>query len=434
MDDVGRVDRVMGNVQQPTLFDDQRITMRESIELTVDSLLVHGSKHRHWAIAWSGGKDSTTLLALIVYLIESGRVPRPERLTICYADTRLELLPLAHAAQRIMGILRERGYDVRVVCAPIERRFFPYMFGRGVPPPNNYFRWCTGQLKMAPMQQEMKRLTGEAESDVLMLTGVRQGESAIRDGRIAMSCGRDGAECGQGWYQEMKSDHLATLAPILHWRVCHVWDWLMAFAPQEEYSGLPTQIIADAYGGDEATEINARTGCIGCPLTNKDTSLDCVLHFERWKYLRPLKELRPLYRWLEQPQNRLRKHGGERYADGKPVKNQYRMGPLTMDARRKGLETVLMIQERINRTAELVNMPKIDLISEEEEAFIIQQIQAGVWPNKWTGNEPRADEPFEEVGEAGQVQESLPWAEDDAEEAEYQKTMAWMDVMLGRPE
>src|SRR3546814_9885760 len=35
----------------------------------------------------------------------------------------------------------------------------------------------------------------------LLLTGVRQGESAQRDGRIAMSCGKNGAECGQGWYQ-----------------------------------------------------------------------------------------------------------------------------------------------------------------------------------------------------------------------------------------
>jgi DNA sulfur modification protein DndC len=36
-------------------------------------------------------------------------------------------------------------------------------------------------------------------------------------------------------------------------------------------------MIADAYGGDEAEEINARTGCTGCPLASEDKALDTIL-------------------------------------------------------------------------------------------------------------------------------------------------------------
>jgi DNA sulfur modification protein DndC len=36
-------------------------------------------------------------------------------------------------------------------------------------------------------------------------------------------------------------------------------------------------MIADAYGGDEAEEINARTACIGCALSQEDKALDSVL-------------------------------------------------------------------------------------------------------------------------------------------------------------
>ncbi|TEB41488.1 FAD synthetase, partial [Flavobacterium circumlabens] len=55
---------------------------------------------------------------------------------------------------------------------------------------------------------------------ILMLTGVRLGESAVRDQRINTSCSKDGAECGQGWYQSgLQNDLCSTLAPILHWRV-----------------------------------------------------------------------------------------------------------------------------------------------------------------------------------------------------------------------
>ena len=208
------------------------MTMEESISLTVQSLKAYGPTHEHWVIAWSGGKDSTTLLTLIVYLIVTGQIQAPKRLTVCYADTRLELTPLAASAMTIIGQLWERGIEVRVVMAPLDKRFMVYILGRGIPPPNNNtFRWCTRQIKVDPMQDEIRRIVGEAGgAQVLMLTGVRQGESAMRDGRIAMSCGKNGAECGQGWYQQMSGNGFATLAPVLHWRVCHVWDWLRSFS------------------------------------------------------------------------------------------------------------------------------------------------------------------------------------------------------------
>lgn len=192
-------------MKQGDLFGSRRLQMNESIDLTIASLEAYGPSHRHWAIAWSGGKDSTTLLTLVVYLIESGRVRRPERLSVLYADTRLELLPLWLAAQNVRDELSERGIETRTVMAPLDRRFLVYILGRGVPPPNNNtLRWCTRQIKIDPMAEELKRIATPGEK-ILMLTGVRQGESAIRDNRIAMSCGKNGAECGQGWYQETLS-------------------------------------------------------------------------------------------------------------------------------------------------------------------------------------------------------------------------------------
>src|SRR5258708_32688668 len=86
----------------------------------------------------------------------------------------------------------------------MDKRFFVYILGRGVPPPNNNtLRWCTRQIKVEPMQQEVIQAIDGLDGTVLMLTGVRQGESAIRDRRIEMSCSKDGAECGQGGYQQL---------------------------------------------------------------------------------------------------------------------------------------------------------------------------------------------------------------------------------------
>ncbi len=381
------------------LFEDAKQTVKEAMELTTASLNTYGEIHDRWAIAWSGGKDSSALLTVVSHLIETGAVRKPKSLTVLYADTRMELMPLAFAASRIIDQLRGRGVDVRTVLPPIDDRFFVYMFGRGVPPPSNTFRWCTPQIKVEPMQAELERMAEESPGKFLMLTGVRIGESATRDSRISMACGKNGAECGQGWFHETLPTALCdTLAPLLHWRVCNVWEWLRVFAPAKRYGGWETSVIADAYGGDDAEEINARTGCVGCPLASRDMALDVILTNPAWAYLAPLKLLKPLYRELKLPHNRLRKPGGETRADGSLCANQHRMGPLTMTARRMGLDRVLTIQEAVNSEALATGRPRIDLINDQERQRINELIEANTWPRRWNGEEPRADEPFEEAG------------------------------------
>ncbi|MES2262141.1 MAG: phosphoadenosine phosphosulfate reductase family protein [Pseudomonadota bacterium] len=391
-----------------------RLQMTDSIDLTIQSLLAYGATHEHWGIAWSGGKDSSATLTLITYLLDTGKIPRPKTLTVFYADTRQELPPLAIAAHQIMDELEERGIRVEVVTAPMDKRFMVYILGRGVPPPNNNtLRWCTRQIKIDPMEQALRDRLDQLDGQILMITGVRQGESAIRDRRIEMSCSKDGAECGQGWYQQVLPNarglrgRLATLAPLLHWRVCHVWEWLRHWAPQAEFGDWSTATIADAYGGDEAEEVNARTGCIGCPLVDTDMALDTILLSPQWAYLAPLKGIKPLWRELRLPQHRIRKAGLEILKSGKAAANPQRMGPLTFEARLMGLERVLGIQSGINAVARATGRPEIDLINDEEEARIRELIALETWPDGWDGDEPLATTIMDTVYANGAVQPRL---------------------------
>lgn len=374
----------------------------EAVELTLASLRAYWPRHQHVAVAWSGGKDSTATLTLLIHLIDAGHLPQPEVLYVFYADTRQELPPIQLAADLVIARLRERNWiKVIVVRAPLDKRFMVYILGRGVPPPNNNtLRWCTRQIKVEPMAAALGEAIAQLPGTALMITGVREGESAVRDGRIAMSCSKDGAECGQGWYQQVLPEakgvrgRIATLAPILHWRVCTVWDWLKVFAPRPAFGGWPVAILADAYGGDDATEINARTGCIGCPLASRDTALEVIVQMPAWKHLTPLLELKPLYRWMRKPQQRLRKSGVERLKNGQIAKNPQRMGPLTLEARAEALDRILDIQRRA----------RVDLINEEEEARIRELIAARTFPEKWSGDEPRADTWLDTILPSGAVQ------------------------------
>jgi DNA sulfur modification protein DndC len=392
--------------RQQSLFENQRTSLQDSLELTAQSLTAYASEYRHWAIAYSGGKDSSALLTVVLWLIDNGKISRPESLTVLYSDTRQEIPPLQIGAMKTLETIRHRGYAAKIVQPKMDDRYFVYMLGRGVPPPNNNtLRWCTPQLKVEPMVDALRQLRDEHGEKFLMLTGVRIGESAVRDARIALSCGKNGAECGQGWFQETTPASVAdTLAPLLHWRVCHIWDWLMFEAPSIAPS---VSFVAQVYGGDEAQEINARTGCIGCPLATKDAALDHVLSIQEWGYLQPLKRLRPLYTELRSFRHRKQKDG-ERNGNGEFSSNPSRKGPLTLAAREWALGEVLKVQSEINQSADALGRPQIDLINAVEQARIRELIALRTYPQRWSDDDPDATILIPQTYSNGDVQAILP--------------------------
>lgn len=359
-----------------TLFDDIRMTLPEAIDLSLISLRAYGERYKHWCIAYSGGKDSSATVTFVAWALREGLIPRPESLTVLYADTRMELPPLQQTALRMLAQLRTVGIDARVVLPAMDDRFFVYMLGYGVPPPKNRFRWCTPQLKVEPMMNALKGLRESAGQKLLSITGVRLGESAARDARIALSCSKDSGECGQGWFQVATDESIAdTLAPIVHWRLCHVFDWLYF---ETERHGYPDVLsIASVYGEDDV-----RTGCVGCNLASRDNALERLVKQPQWEHLRPLLELKPLYRELTKAKRRLRKSEIEIRKDGEISKNVQRLGPLTMEARAYGLDKVLDIQQRSG----------MDLVNSDEEARIREMWRLNMWPRKWTGDEITGDQ------------------------------------------
>ncbi len=383
---------------QPTFFEGARTSLQDSISTTAASLNAYAQKYDHWAICFSGGKDSATVVSLVIWLIQTGRVKAPKSLTVLMSDTRMELPPLFTTAMQVMKEVRQLGFSARLVLPRMDDRFFVYMLGRGVPPPSNTFRWCTAQLKIEPMVEALRSLRDTYGQKFLMLTGVRIGESAARDARIAVSCGKNNSECGQGWFQKSTPESVAdTLAPILHWRLCQVWDWLTGMVPEGYEHGFSTQLIASVYGQDEDLETHARTGCVGCNLASRDFALEHIIRRPQWRSYEPLMQLRPLYAELKKPQNRLRKDGTECRKDGSLVSNPCRMGPLTMQARLWGLSRIKEIQRGAG----------VDLINSEEESRILNLIKCNTWPRGWDGSEPLASVPFANVNPDGSVQPNL---------------------------
>lgn len=81
-----------------SLFEDERLTLDDAIDLTRQSLLAYITTYQRIAVAFSGGKDSTTVLTLLLHFIATGQLPlHYDQVTVLYADTRMEL-PMLHQA------------------------------------------------------------------------------------------------------------------------------------------------------------------------------------------------------------------------------------------------------------------------------------------------------------------------------------------------
>eukprot|EP01136_Pigoraptor_vietnamica_P027388 Opistho-1_new@83623 len=91
----------------------------ECVERTAMNMLAHAGNYDHWILAYSGGKDSSATVTVIVTLIQLGAIPAPKTLTVMYADTRMELPPLQAAARVMMDRLRDMGISVMEVVAPM---------------------------------------------------------------------------------------------------------------------------------------------------------------------------------------------------------------------------------------------------------------------------------------------------------------------------
>lgn len=352
------------------LWAEQRMSYDESVDLSLSSLRAYGDDYPTWMVSYSGGKDSSAALSFIWWAIQQGHVPAPARMVVLYADTGMELPPLYLTAMHTLEEMRGAGIETRHVLPPLDKRFFVYMLGRGVPPPLRTRRWCTERLKAEPMNAAYRDVYREYGDNVLSLTGVRMGESAIRDGRILMSCAKNDGECGQGWFQRSRN----ALAPMLHWRVCHVWRWI--YHPDNPLKAI--RDISDVYLYDDIMDI--RTGCIECHIVDRDLAFKALIRNPQWTHLRPLTGLRRLYDDLLLAKCRLRKttpdHRLGKYGA---------LGPLTMDARAWALDEIRRMQAEADYT----------LIGDEEEARIRELWALNTYPQGWSGFEPVGTDPYE---------------------------------------
>lgn len=144
------------------------------------------------AVGWTGGKDSTVVLALWRAVLREAGVAAPVR--ALNLDTGCKFPEVLAFRDRLA---RDWGVDVVVVRPEVDLARYPL----AADPVR-----CCGDLKIAPLNAAVSRLQIPA-----LLTGVRADENPDRAGRP--------------WLED-HGDHVRIL-PILEWTELDVWTFLV---------------------------------------------------------------------------------------------------------------------------------------------------------------------------------------------------------------
>jgi DNA sulfur modification protein DndC len=347
------------------------MTMKDCIldvETDILDQYVNDKSSRPWVVAFSGGKDSTTLLQLVWNSVK--KLPPSSRhrhiFVVCnntlvenpkilrYVENQLELIQIA-ASRQSMPI------TVTHTTPSLQDTFWVNLIGKGYPAPNSIFRWCTDRLKIRPTTryiQERISLYGE----VIILLGTREEESSTR----ARSMKR--YEIKGRRLRKHTLPNAYVFAPIKELSTQQIW-WYLAEneSPWHSNNIDLVHIYRNASDNNDCpliTDIStpacgrSRFGCWVCTVVRSDKTMQNLIETgEDW--MTPLLELR---NWLAKTIDRDDpNYEPEKYR--MPVRRNFRegLGPYWPRWRKYILERLLRAEANVRK-----ERPELNLITRQE--------------------------------------------------------------------
>ena len=333
-----------------TLYEDIKNELRQ----------LYTEDDRPWLVGFSGGKDSTLVAALIFETVLSLPMERRTKpISVLCTDTRVEIPAIVEMVEGTLEKMRkcseknELRIDVNLLRPSADQSFWVNIIGRGYPPPNRVFRWCTQRMKIDPVTTFVQQRLGHWGEAVLHL-GARRAESSSRAQTMA------GRESRNGLHRHPDLPRVWVANPIEFLSTEEVWTYLLQnpnpwgennrslFALYARSGECPIQI-------DTSTPScgKSRFGCWTCTVVERDKASEGLLASgdERMEDLLEFRETLIHYRNPENGKRDMKRMNG---SDGP--------GPLTMTARRELLTKLLKLQEQTG----------LKVIS-EDELFLIQR-------------------------------------------------------------
>lgn len=246
------------------------------------------TKNTPWIIGYSGGKDSTTVLQLVIEVLldlkEEGLANKS--VYVISADTLVEnplvINSTIQSMDRLNNFAKTSGIPLHVemVYPKFNDTFLVNTIGKGYPSPLQSFRWCTDRIKIKPANDFIFNKISE-NGEVILLLGTREEESTSRKRSMDKH-----AISGSSLSMHGTIDDAFTYSPIGKLGVNDVWSYLLKNKnpwgdDNNELYSLYSNSNADGECPlviDEDTKSqgscgNSRFGCWTCTVVQEDKSL-----------------------------------------------------------------------------------------------------------------------------------------------------------------
>ena len=118
-------------------------------------------------------------------------------MSVVCTDTRVEIPAIVEMVEGTLDRMRKcsqqngLNIDASLLKPTIEESFWVNIIGRGYPPPNHTFRWCTQRMKIDPVNVFVQQRLGHWGEAILHL-GARRAESSTRAQTMAGRQARNG--------------------------------------------------------------------------------------------------------------------------------------------------------------------------------------------------------------------------------------------------
>lgn len=329
-------------------------------EIIEEMTYVYKHDNRPWLIGYSGGKDSSLLVSLVVETVM--RLPAKERtkkVFIVSSDTGVEN-PIVkrymhNSSNKINEFSKSINANIQaeIIYPDVTQSFWSLVIGLGYPTPEPPgFRWCTERLKILPMNRYTNALI-ERFGEVVLLLGVRKAESLSRKRSIT-------SREIEGKLLTPHTDIAKAYVynPLTEIKNELVWEYLLKDDGVSPWGG-DMKYLFNLYQGEDLGEEqsvvgqvdkdkipvtgNSRFGCWCCTIVKVDKSLQRFID-KGSKELEPLREFRD---WLvsirQNPEFRDNKRrNGKVYQKSN---GQYGFGPFKLSARQEILRKLLVLQK-----------------------------------------------------------------------------------------
>lgn len=335
--------------------------------------IVYQHDRRPWMIGFSGGKDSTLLVCLVMEMLQ--RLPAEKRNKTVYivsSDTLVENPIVRDYMHRMSELINKNGTHLNIradiIYPKVEDTFWTKVIGLGYPTPEPPgFRWCTERLKIQPMNAYTLE-TIKNNGEVILLLGVRKAESTYRANNI-----RAREIEGKLLVPHKDIENAYVYNPLTEIPNEEVWKFLLkgdAISPwgsdnkylfslyQGENLGEEQSVIGEIDKERIPVTGNSRFGCWICTMVKEDKSLKAFIERgESW--LIPLRDYR---NWMLEMrstpgarENKRRNGTMYRKPDG-----TLGTGPFTMETRQEMLRRLLQLE--VDTGLSLITMEELKYI------------------------------------------------------------------------